>query len=409
MVRNAGFQYFLCLYVDSLLPCFDEIKKKWLSRYICPQGVKNSSVAIGLEDKVTIDLVVTGCVAVSSKGKCLFLAFSWCEPAKANSVVLFAKASSTPFVLVGWRIGKGEGYADLEWAMMRCMEAVSADTMVVTTVHDCQVIDDMPDALFQPHDLTVDIIVTPTRVIQCEKQQKPEGIYWNQLTKQRLHDIPVLKKLRAIEEKAGKDVTLQPMPERALNDGGDMRGSNQAVENGEEQSSPKRERRRRPPRRGARHSRGDSESGRQSDAEERNLEGDGSPQRERRERPNRRRQPLGDTFSIFVGSIPRSCRVSTFKTAIREKGVSPLRVIWHGGNGHAFLQFEKSDEMEDAMQKLAGLEIRDRELRIELSNRTKQKNEPGNQGDKPDQESSPNDSTLSSPKNEPRENATESN
>ena len=40
---------------------------------------------------------------------------------------------------IGWRIGKGEGYADLEYAMMASMNAVKPDTVVVTTVHDCQV------------------------------------------------------------------------------------------------------------------------------------------------------------------------------------------------------------------------------------------------------------------------------
>lgn len=42
--------------------------------------------------------------------------------------------------LLGWRIGKGEGYADLEYAMMASMGAVSQGTPVVTIVHDCQVL-----------------------------------------------------------------------------------------------------------------------------------------------------------------------------------------------------------------------------------------------------------------------------
>lgn len=43
-------------------------------------------------------------------------------------------------LLLGWRIGKGEGYADLEYAMMVSMGAVSQGTPVVTIVHDCQVL-----------------------------------------------------------------------------------------------------------------------------------------------------------------------------------------------------------------------------------------------------------------------------
>lgn len=39
----------------------------------------------------------------------------------------------------GWRVGKGEGYTDLEFAMMAAMGAVSQETPVLTIVHDCQV------------------------------------------------------------------------------------------------------------------------------------------------------------------------------------------------------------------------------------------------------------------------------
>lgn len=40
---------------------------------------------------------------------------------------------------VGFRIGKGEGYADMEYGMMASMGAVDESTQVVTVVHDCQV------------------------------------------------------------------------------------------------------------------------------------------------------------------------------------------------------------------------------------------------------------------------------
>lgn len=44
-----------------------------------------------------------------------------------------------PALHAGFRIGKGEGYADMEYGMMASMEAVSDSTVVVTIVHDCQV------------------------------------------------------------------------------------------------------------------------------------------------------------------------------------------------------------------------------------------------------------------------------
>ena len=54
----------------------------------------------------------------------------------------------------GFRIGKGEGYADMEYAMMVTMGAVNQVTVVITTVHDCQVVD-IPDQLVDDHDLMV--------------------------------------------------------------------------------------------------------------------------------------------------------------------------------------------------------------------------------------------------------------
>lgn len=43
------------------------------------------------------------------------------------------------FPPAGLRIGKGEGFADMEYGMMASMGAVDESTVVVTVVHDCQV------------------------------------------------------------------------------------------------------------------------------------------------------------------------------------------------------------------------------------------------------------------------------
>ncbi|NP_001124842.1 methenyltetrahydrofolate synthase domain-containing protein [Pongo abelii] len=119
--------------------------KDILRKCATSQGVRNYSVPIGLDSRVLVDLVVVGSVAVSEKG---------------------------------WRIGKGEGYADLEYAMMVSMGAISKETPVVTIVHDCQVMD-IPEELVEEHDITVDYILTPTRVIATGcKRPKPMGITW---------------------------------------------------------------------------------------------------------------------------------------------------------------------------------------------------------------------------------------
>ncbi|KAF2982009.1 hypothetical protein EK904_013419 [Melospiza melodia maxima] len=120
--------------------------KEMLRRCATSQGVRDFSVPVGLDSKARVDLVVVGSVAVSEKG---------------------------------WRIGKGEGYADMEYAMMVSMGAVQEDTPVVTIVHDCQVLD-IAEELLGDHDLTVDYILTPTRTIQTHcKRPKPQGIMWH--------------------------------------------------------------------------------------------------------------------------------------------------------------------------------------------------------------------------------------
>lgn len=50
--------------------------------------------------------------------------------------------------------------------------------------------------------MPVDIIVTPNEVIRVENRRKrPDGIYWNLLTKRRVDTIPVLKTLKEKDER----------------------------------------------------------------------------------------------------------------------------------------------------------------------------------------------------------------
>lgn len=155
------------------------------------QGVREYSEPIGLETKVKCDLVVIGSVAITK---------------------------------TGLRIGKGEGFADMEYAMMRSMGAVDENTVIITTVHDCQVLD-FPESLIEDHDLVVDYIVTPTEIIRCDtKKQKPTGIIWSKITPDKLRRVPILRKLLKIEEAEGKDVTLKegaPPPEIKTEDEGE--------------------------------------------------------------------------------------------------------------------------------------------------------------------------------------------
>jgi len=90
----------------------------------------------------------------------------------------------------GTRLGKGGGYSDIEVALLQEGGRIGPSTVIVTTVHPLQVIDEpMPET---EHDFSVDLIVTPGEVIACEPQRRPTGLYWNNLTPAKIAAIPVL-------------------------------------------------------------------------------------------------------------------------------------------------------------------------------------------------------------------------
>lgn len=90
----------------------------------------------------------------------------------------------------GRRIGKGEGYADREYAIIK--ELGNPDVPVIGTVHSAQLTDvDIPMDLY---DLTVDWIATEMELIKTNTPyKKPEGIQWDLVTEQELEDMPVLR------------------------------------------------------------------------------------------------------------------------------------------------------------------------------------------------------------------------
>ena len=109
----------------------------------------------------TIDLVVVGSVAVNVSGA---------------------------------RVGKGGGYSDLEFALARQLGAVGDATPVLTTVHELQVVDETIP--MTGHDVPVDLIVTPERVIRPRRRTKPREIRWRELTEAQVAAMPVLQALR---------------------------------------------------------------------------------------------------------------------------------------------------------------------------------------------------------------------
>ncbi|XP_053304270.1 methenyltetrahydrofolate synthase domain-containing protein isoform X2 [Spea bombifrons] len=257
------------------------------------QGVKEYSIPLGLDAAVRVDLVVVGSVAVSEKG---------------------------------WRIGKGEGFADMEYAMMVAMGAVTEHTVVVTIVHDCQVMD-IPEDLLRDHDLTVDYILTPTRVIKTDcTRAKPQGIIWSEITQEMMEKIPILRKLREKERRAGKDVTLK-----------DNGACPQALITGKEEAA---------------HA---------------STPAGGTDPREAPIHSRLAACDISDVVTVYIGNISPATRVSELKTILRERGASPLRLTWQGVQHRAFLDYRDISQAEKALSNLKGLNIGGNSLRVELA------------------------------------------
>ncbi|XP_075136737.1 methenyltetrahydrofolate synthase domain-containing protein isoform X2 [Leptodactylus fuscus] len=264
------------------------------------QGVKDFSVPMGLDSVVQVDLVVVGSVAVSEKG---------------------------------WRIGKGEGFADMEYAMMVAMGAVTEQTVVVTMVHDCQVLD-FPEDLLDDHDLTVDYILTPTRVIKTNcTRPKPQGIIWSKISWEMMSKIPILKRLQEKERRAGKNVMLRSEEDPILKKPTDVSTSPAYVS----QTVP--------------------------------IKNNPADQKE--------------VTTVYIGNISPTTRVSELKRILREQGASPLHLTWQGNQHRAFLDYSDPYQAQEVLSSLKGLSIGGQTIRVELA-RTQRNRVNGHQayGDK---------------------------
>src|SRR6516225_5987297 len=94
----------------------------------------------------------------------------------------------------GARLGKGGGFADLEFALAWAAGLIGPQTVCVTTVHELQVVAAGTIPLTS-HDVPVDFIVTPDRVIDCRPRHGPRpaiGICWEDLTEEKIAAIPLL-------------------------------------------------------------------------------------------------------------------------------------------------------------------------------------------------------------------------
>jgi 5-formyltetrahydrofolate cyclo-ligase len=123
-------------------------------------GSEEVGTQIGPGDIDSVDLIVSGSVAVDRSGS---------------------------------RIGKGEGYSDLEYAILRELGLVDDGTPVATTVHERQVREsELPTGGL---DVPLNIICTPERSLQVDPREKPSGISWDELSAERRSEIPILDHL----------------------------------------------------------------------------------------------------------------------------------------------------------------------------------------------------------------------
>ena len=94
----------------------------------------------------------------------------------------------------GRRSGKGEGYSDIEFAILA--ELGHAPVPVATTVHGVQVVVGFPTAA---NDLPLSFIITPEEIIEVAAPPLgPTSIDWSLISEERAAEMPVLAELRAL-------------------------------------------------------------------------------------------------------------------------------------------------------------------------------------------------------------------
>lgn len=334
------------------------------------QGAEDTFEEIDINNIEKLDMVVVGSCAVSRQGH---------------------------------RIGKGNGYVDLDVGILTYLGVITKDTLIVTTVHEVQVYDTLPEELFQTYDLPLDLIVTPTEVIRVSNRlSRPAGIQWNLLSSRRLEIVPVLKSIKEREEKSGKVIELKSedtdvesyqqkarqrrsfrltqsdqrrrrrsdrrVSEKQQNGGGESHDEGEGGDKTDGEAGEGRKEGGRSQRRNRRYRRGPRRSGKETgesgaeksegeenkgSAEKEGGDGDekkgGRYQRRRRERnpKNDRKGRVERDLCIRVSNISRSMRIKELKQELRTRECNPIFITWNGFHGKCYLHFPKKPDQND--------------------------------------------------------------
>ena len=325
------------------------------------KGIDSSSVSVSLGDPVRIDLVVLGSVAVDR---------------------------------LGHRIGTGEGFTDLEFALAASFSgaggAVTEDTLVVTTVHDCQVFDSLPEQLFQDHDVPVDVIVTPLNIIRVEtKIKKPTTLIWDKLSEEKLKQIPLQlqqishprEELKTVSRRKSKkangigfhfseipkDLRISELKEVLRSSGAKMtfvtwKAYKQSAlvffEGNKDEIFSKIK---------------DIEiSGQKLEVTEALVTREKNvvlKEKEKKFTREKNKKPKEDDYGIFFGKIPRSCKKSEFRKLLADREIYPDHLNWNGRNGYASAFWNQQQE-DDFISRLEGIIVQDHIILVEPFKRT---------------------------------------
>ncbi|BET03532.1 5-formyltetrahydrofolate cyclo-ligase family [Nesidiocoris tenuis] len=286
--------------------------------------------------KQKIDLVVLGSVAVDLKGR---------------------------------RIGKGEGFSDLEYALLANRGSITPEVTIATLVHDAQVYDEFPESIFETFDVPVDIIITPSRIINVEKRLDRPTLNWEYLSKRRVDRIPIMQLILDQEKARGTQIELKadsdveesrparvPMrsPQLRYSHGQPGRRQRSTSQSGAPRRVDPRIRRysrsrgnggaMAPNQRGVAPPAKSRRPRRTTSTSVGSTKSEGQTQDENSRRIKHRRisRPRSVIdFSIKVSGLNNSVRIRDLKAALVERNVRPHDISWRATRGIALLHFSK--------------------------------------------------------------------